>query len=207
MKLHETDKRKLIFLLVFLSHCSLIYVIERSVRTHRSSTPIPREALVVFFIHNEKEKQDSRAVADPTSEKAHAATKHPSFVPATPLPQDISPDAASSNAITDWNSTAPRVAEDTVEREMEQASKRASSTNSHQPRPRSRPSLTRCRRVVRAHGMVPTAFMSLTIVTMNTIKRRDLRPRLSTIASRHRLASLRPKAAAMRCSRISLRII
>jgi hypothetical protein len=124
-RLHETDKKKLIFLLVFLSHCSLIYVIERSVRIHRSATPIPHEALVVFFINSEKEKQDSRTVADPTSEKTRAATKHLSSVPPATLPQDISTDATSSNAITDWNSTAQSVAEDTVERERDQASKRA----------------------------------------------------------------------------------
>jgi hypothetical protein len=120
----EIHKRKLIFLLVFLSHCALIYVVERSVRTHRSAAKSPYETLLVFFI-NKKEEKDSSSVADPGSAKARVSNRQALSVPPSNPPQQISPDVASSNAITDWYSMAQSVAKDTVERERDQAAKRA----------------------------------------------------------------------------------
>jgi hypothetical protein len=124
MRLHETDKRKLIFLFVFLSHCALIYVVERLVRTHRSATHSSYETLLVFFINKKEEEKYSSSVAGPDSAKARVAKKHVISVPPT-APRQINPDAASSNAITDWYSMAQSVAKDAVERERDQAAKRA----------------------------------------------------------------------------------
>jgi hypothetical protein len=97
MRSRETHGRKVIFLLVFLSHCALILIISRWNSTQKSAAQIPHEPLFVFFLHRAKE---------PSPANTRPVLKRPN----TPVPYDLSnptgADATPSNAITDWYAQA-----------------------------------------------------------------------------------------------------
>jgi hypothetical protein len=103
MRAHESRGRKLIFLVVLLSHCILIFVIGRPNAPRQSASPTPHEPLIVFLLE---------------SIKASAA-------PLAHIPEPIDPDAASSNAITDWYGQAHIVAEDALEKARNKGTTRA----------------------------------------------------------------------------------
>jgi len=122
---HEDLGRKLIFLLVFLSHCALIFVISRSNITQISTTDSLHESMVVYFLDGIKIKTEVDAIKEPATAKAPNRWRNPSAVPLTNTPIQTAPDATSSNAITDWYAQAHRVAEDSLENDASKGAKRA----------------------------------------------------------------------------------
>jgi hypothetical protein len=114
--------RKLIFLLVLLGHCVLIFVISRSNAGRRSGRP--HEPLVVFFLNGVREKTEADKVREPAPAEPSSRLSYPSTVPVTKLPSP-SIDANSSDAITDWYGQVHSVAEDAIENERKKGAKRA----------------------------------------------------------------------------------
>jgi hypothetical protein len=121
---YETKGRKLIFLLVLLGHCVLIFVISRSNTAQKSATRI-HEPLAVFFLDSIKEKTEAETIKEPVPAKARSRLRYPSRVPLINFPPLTDPDATSTNAITDWYAEAHSVAEDTLENERKKGAKRA----------------------------------------------------------------------------------
>jgi hypothetical protein len=128
MRAHEARGRKLIFILVLLSHCVLILVISRSKSAQKSATQILHEPLVVYFLDS-KAKQETDVTKEPAPAKTRSQQRHTSTVPLTnvapPPPPDPDPDATSSNAITDWFAQAHSVAEEALENDRNKDAKRA----------------------------------------------------------------------------------
>jgi hypothetical protein len=125
MRAHKSRGRELIFFLVFLSHCALIFVISRSSTTQKSATQILHEPLFVFFLDNIKANTEADGIKEPTPAKARPELKRPSAVPQANVPEETAPDVTSSNAITDWYAQARSVAEDALEKERNKSPKRA----------------------------------------------------------------------------------
>jgi hypothetical protein len=123
MRAHEAHGRKLIFLLVFLSHCALIFVISRSNTTQKSATQILHEPLFIFFLDDIKAKTEADATKEPA--KARTVLRRQNTVPPANLSKPIDPDVMSSNAITDWYAQAHSVAEDVLEKDRNKGAKRA----------------------------------------------------------------------------------
>jgi hypothetical protein len=121
---YETNGRKFVFLLVFLSHCVLIFVISRSNTTQKSATPTLHEPLFIYFLDSIKVKPAADAIKEPASAKPRTQLNRPSTVPPTNPPTPTDADATSSNAITDWYAQAHSVAED-LENDRNKSSKRA----------------------------------------------------------------------------------
>jgi hypothetical protein len=121
---NETKGRKLIFLLVLLGHCILIFVISRSNTAQKSATRV-HEPMVVFFLDSIKEKTEADTIKDPAPTKARSRLRYPSTVPLAVLPPPTDEDANSSNAITDWYAQAHSVAEDALENDRKKSAKRA----------------------------------------------------------------------------------
>jgi hypothetical protein len=122
---YETTGRKLIFLLVLLGHCVLIFVISRSNTAQKSATHILYEPLVVYFLASIKEKTEADAIKERAPAKAPSRLRYPSTVPLINFPPPTDPDATSSNAITDWYAQAHSVAEDALENNRKKGAKRA----------------------------------------------------------------------------------
>jgi hypothetical protein len=122
---YETKGRKLVFLLVLLSHCALIFVISRSNTAQKSATRIPHEPLLVYFLDSIKEKTEANTIKEAAPAKARSRLRYPSTVPLMNFLPPAEPDATSSNAITDWYAQAHSVAEDALENERKKAAKRA----------------------------------------------------------------------------------
>ena len=121
---HETDGRKLVFLLVFLSHCALIFVIGRSNTTQQSVTPTLHEPLFIYFLDSIKVKPGADVVKEPAPSKPRTHLRRPSTGPPTNSPTPTDADATSSNAITDWYAQAHSVAEDTLDNDRSKGAKR-----------------------------------------------------------------------------------
>jgi len=123
MRSRETHGRKVIFILVFLSHCALILIISRWSTTQKSAAQIPHEPLFVFFLRTIKAEGD--VAKGPSPANARPVSKHPN----TPAPNDLSnptgADATPSNAIIDWYAEAHSVAEDALEKDRSKTAKRA----------------------------------------------------------------------------------
>jgi hypothetical protein len=117
----ETHARKLVFLLVLLSHCALILFVSRPSK-QKSPTQILHEPLIVFFLDAIKAKTDADAAKEPAASKRQTASKSRNVV----LPNDSSQptEPEESNAITDWYEQAHSVAEDAVERDKTKNAKR-----------------------------------------------------------------------------------
>jgi hypothetical protein len=125
MRVRESRGRKLIFLLVLLSHCLLIFVISRPNTRQRSATPSPSEPLLVFILESIKPRTNDTPLKQPNPAKAQAEPRRPSAAPLAHLPEPNEPDAASSNAITDWYGQAHIVAEDALEKARNKSTTRA----------------------------------------------------------------------------------
>jgi hypothetical protein len=124
MRVHETRGRKLIFLLVFLSHCALIFVICRSNTAQKSGAQIPYEPPAVFILDSIKSKTETDTSKEPTPANVRTKLRR-ATVPPADLPKQIHPDATPSNAITtDWYAEARAVAEEAIAKERNK-SKRA----------------------------------------------------------------------------------
>jgi hypothetical protein len=125
MRAHKSRGRELIFFLVFLSHCALIFVIGRSSTSQKSATQILHEPLFVFFLDNIKANTEADGIKEPTPAKARPELKRPSAVPLANVPKEATPDVTSSNAITDWYAQARSIAKDALENERNKGPKRA----------------------------------------------------------------------------------
>jgi hypothetical protein len=125
MRAHESRGRKLIFLVVLLSHCILIFVIGRPNAPRQSASPTPHEPLIVFLLESIKARTNDTTLKEPTPAKARAELRRPSAAPLAHIPEPIDPDAASSNAITDWYGQAHIVAEDALEKARNKGTTRA----------------------------------------------------------------------------------
>jgi hypothetical protein len=124
MRAHEARGRNLIFLLVFLSHCALIFVIGRSNTAKNSAAQNRREPLAVYYLGGIEARTEPDAMREPAPEKSRGRLRHPSTAPLASSPTPSEPDATSSNAITDWYAQAQSVAEDTLENDRRKAAKR-----------------------------------------------------------------------------------
>jgi hypothetical protein len=125
MRSHETHGRKVIFLLVFLSHCILIFVITRWNISQKSATQSYREPLFVFFLSPNKPRLETDGPIEPSPAKARTVLKPRNSAPRASFPSAADPNATSSNAITDWYAEAHSVAEDALERDRNKGAKRA----------------------------------------------------------------------------------
>jgi hypothetical protein len=125
MRSHEAHGRKLIFLLVFLSHCALIFIISRSNTTQKSATQILHEPLFVFFLNSIKAETGADDKKEPPPAKARTVLRRPNTVAPSNLSKPTDPDVMSSNAITDWYAQAHSVAEDALEKDRNKGAKRA----------------------------------------------------------------------------------
>jgi hypothetical protein len=121
----KTNGRKLVFLLVFLSHCVLIFVMSRSNTTQKSVTPTLHEPLFIYFLDSIKVKPAADAIKEPAPAKPRTQLRRPSTVPPTNSPKPTDADATSSNAITDWYAQAHSVAEDALDNDRNKGAKRA----------------------------------------------------------------------------------
>jgi type IV secretory pathway VirB10-like protein len=142
MRSRETHARKVIFLLVFLSHCALILIISRWSSTQKSAAQIPHEPLFVFFLHSIKAKTEGDVAKEPSPANARPVLKRPN----TPAPNDLSnptgADATPSNAIIDWYAEAHSVAEEALEKDPSKTAKRAFE-HKMPPRPTAAPDTAR----------------------------------------------------------------
>ena len=121
----QTKGGKLVFVLVLLSHCVLIFVISRTNTAEKSVRPTLREPLFIFFLDSIKTKPAADAIREPAPAKPWNQVGRPSPVPRTisPAPTDV--DATSSNAITDWYAQAHSVAEDAAHNDRNSGAKRS----------------------------------------------------------------------------------
>lgn len=122
---YETKGRKLVFLLVLLGHCVLIFVISRSNTAQNSATHILHEPLLIYFLDSIKEKTEADTIKETAPAKARSRLRYPSAVPKIHFPPLTDPDATSSNAITDWYAEAHSVAEDALKNDRKKGAKRA----------------------------------------------------------------------------------
>lgn len=123
MRAHEGRGRKLIFLLVLLSHCALIFVISRSNTTQKCATHILHEPWFIFLLDGIKAKTDAGATKEPA--KARTVLRRQNTVPPTNLSKPTDPDVTSFNTITDWDAQAHNVAEDVLEKDRNKGAKHA----------------------------------------------------------------------------------
>jgi hypothetical protein len=119
----ETHARKLVFLLVLLSHCALILFISRS-NKQKSSTQILHEPLIVFFVDSIKAKAEADSRKEPSPAKPQNVLRRRNTVLPNDLPNPTEPDVSSSNAITDWYGQTHSVAEDAIEKDSNKNAKR-----------------------------------------------------------------------------------
>jgi hypothetical protein len=124
MRVHQSHGRKLIFLLVLLSHCGLIFVLSRSSTRPEFAAPIPHEPLIVFLLESLEARTGATAAKEPTAAKTRTELRRPSTAPPTNLPPQSEQDNSSSNAITDWYAEAHGAAENAVEKERNKATRR-----------------------------------------------------------------------------------
>ena len=124
---YETEGRKLIFLLVVLGHCVLIFVISRSNTSQKSATQILREPLFVYFVDSIKVKTEANAVEEPgpAPTKARTRSTHTSTVPLTNSQTPTAPNPISSDATSDWYGQAHSVAEDALQNDENKNAERA----------------------------------------------------------------------------------
>jgi hypothetical protein len=141
MRSHEARGRKLIFLLVFLSHCALIFIISRPNTTQKSATHVLHEPLFVFFLDRIQAKTETDATKEPSPAKARTVLKPQTTVPPTNLSKPTDPDVMSSNAITDWYAQAHSVAEDALEKDRNKGAKRAFEHKMPSAQEREKPSI------------------------------------------------------------------
>jgi hypothetical protein len=125
MRAQEPHERKLILLLVLLSHCGLIFVLSRPNTNRELGRPMPHGPLIVFLMESVKAKSGSTPDKASAPAKTRTVLKRPSTAPLINLPQQSDSDVSSSNAITDWYAEADRVAEAIVEKERSKGARRA----------------------------------------------------------------------------------
>jgi hypothetical protein len=119
----ETRGRKAVFLLVILGHCALILLISRSNSSQKSATHLAHAPLLVFFLDNTKARTGADAAKEPS--KPQTALKRQNAEPPNTPSGQTEPDAAPSNAITDWYGEAHSVAEGLLERDRAKTARRA----------------------------------------------------------------------------------
>jgi hypothetical protein len=121
----ETHGRKAVLLLVLLSHCALILFISRSNTSKKFATPLPRAPLFVFFLDRTNATTGADAAKEPSPSKPQTALKRQNAEPLNTPSGPMEPDAAASNAITDWYGEAHSVAEDMLEKDRAKSAHRA----------------------------------------------------------------------------------